>query len=847
MAMKLLCKSADERYPGAQVMKVDVEAYLKRRDARPDAASWDLGALAPPPVEPHERAELAAMSLAAGRKAKEQGAPSEAAGFFEAGLSALPDGSFKDDPELAFSLHAEAAECAYLGGQLERAGSLLDVLAAEARSDLERARAYELRVAVCAAQGRLEEAIALGKTALAMLGVPLPEDGPARKAAADAELAAARAALGTRRLSDLLDEPETSDARVRAALRLLMALTMPAALICPPLCTFIAAKQVNLSLEHGHGGASPYGYMAYAWMAARVLRRYDEAYEVGELALEMNERAGQDELSCRLRLVLGAHISVFTKHLLSSLDLFKEAHEAGLRAGDPAYVAQTCVHTALVRLGLGDECAAVRAEVDESLALVQRGRDELALAALTGVRRALEDLMSTTAPVGASRAPEPVVDEATAAYEEKISAPAYGAVALIHYALRQQVCFLVEDYEGALRMGSLAEAKMQGRVDDHLATEVFFYTCLTLLSPAVSRGRQLTPVSVPSYRDRLAAWAERCPDNYRHKHLLVRAESARAAGEELAAMKLYDQAIEAAKVNGFVRDEALASELCAKFHLASGRERIAHVYMTDAHEAYLRWGATAKVRQLSRKYPHLVARTTLFGQASRPPEAAPPASTQRPTLDALAILRASRALHGELAPERLFERLLRVLREITGARRAVLLLARDGALGVEAELAADAEGVRLDAAMPLECASDLAAGIIQHVAQTQQPVVLASAAADERFAQDPYLLEAGPRSILCLAMTHQGRLTGVLYAESDAGAGAFRAGQLEPCGLLASQAAVAVNNALRHRAVQSAASDLRRCNEALAAEVARLTEELRASNRDAESPWSELRRCSDAR
>ncbi|KYF49903.1 hypothetical protein BE04_16430, partial [Sorangium cellulosum] len=116
MAMKLLCKSADERYPGAQVMKVDVEAYLKRRDARPDAASWDLGALAPPPVEPHERAELAAMSLAAGRKAKEQGAPSEAAGFFEAGLSALPDGSFKDDPELAFSLHAEAAECAYLGG-----------------------------------------------------------------------------------------------------------------------------------------------------------------------------------------------------------------------------------------------------------------------------------------------------------------------------------------------------------------------------------------------------------------------------------------------------------------------------------------------------------------------------------------------------------------------------------------------------------------------------------------------------------------------------------------------------------------------------------------------------------
>ncbi|WP_437969293.1 GAF domain-containing protein [Sorangium sp. So ce260] len=831
--MKLLCKSADERYPGAQALNVDVDQRL------------NLGA--PPRVEPRERAELAAMNLTAGRKAKERGAPPAAAGFFEAGISALPDGSFKEDHELAFSLHAEAAECAYLGGQVERAESLLDVLAAEARSDLERARAYELRIALCTTQGRLEEALALGTTALAMLGVPLPEDGPARKAAADAELAAARAALGTRRLRDLLDEPETSDPRTRAALRLLMTLTMPASLICPPLCTFIAARQVNLSLERGHGGVFPYGYMAYAWMAARVLRRYDEAYELGELALELNERSGQDELTCRLRLVLGAHISVFTKHLLSSLDLFKEAHEAGLRTGDITYVAQTCVHNALVRFGLGDECEAVRAEVDGSLTLVQRGREELALAALTGVRRALDDLMST-APVGASRAPEPVVDEAAAAYEEKLSAPAYGAVAFIHCALRQQVCFLLEDYEGALRMGSLAEAKMQGGVDAHLATEVSFYTCLTLLSPALSRGRQLTPISVPSYRDRLAEWAERCPDNYRHKHLLVRAESARAAGEELAAMKLYDQAIEAAKVNGFVRDEALASELCAKFHLASGRERIAHVYMTDAHEAYLRWGATAKVRQLSRKYPHLVARTTLFGQASRPPEAAPPASAQRPaSLDALAVLRASRALHGELVQERLFERLLQVLRESTGARRAVLLLARDGALTVEAELAGDAEGVRIGAATPLECADDLAANVVQHVAQTQQPVVLATATSDERFAQDPYLIEAGPRSILCLAMTHQGRLTGVLYAENDAGTGAFRAGQLELCGLLASQAAVAVNNALRYRDAQSSSIELRRCNEALAAEVARLTEELRACNREAESPWSELRRCSDAR
>lgn len=868
MAMKLLCKPADERTPRAQVLKVDIDAYAALPDAERRAVHLRLGRMAearsqrersdealfeaahhlnlgaPLIVEPRERAALAAMNLAAGRKARERGATPAAADLFEAGIAALPDGSFKRDHEIAFSLHAEAAECAHLGGRLDRAESLLDVLAAEARSDLERARAYELRIAVYTTQGRLDEAVALGKTALAMLGVPLPEDGPGRKAAADAELAAARVALGTRRLKDLLDEPEASDARTRAALRLLMALMLPAATVNPPLCTFIAARQVNLSLERGHGGASSYGYMAYAWVAARVLRRYDEAYELGQLAIEMNERSGHPELSCRLRVVLGAHISVFTDHLLSSLDLFQAALEAGHRTGDLTYLSQACVHTALVRFGLGDECEAVRAEVDGFLSVVRRAREELSILALAGVRRALDDLMDATR-AGASRPPSHG-DPDDAGDEAKLSAPAYGAAARVHYALRQQICFLNEDHEGALRMGSLAEARMQGGVDDHLATEVFFYTCLTLLSPTLARGRQLSTVSVASYRDRFSEWAERCPDNYRHKHLLLRAESARAAGEELAAMKLYDQAIESAKVNGFVRDEALASELCAKFHLASGRERIAHVYMADAHEGYLRWGAAAKARQLSRKYPHLVARAALLGQQSRPPESALPASTERPTpLDAFALLRVSRAICGELVPERLFERLLRALSESAGAQRAVLLLARDGALTVEAELDGDRGGVRVGPATPLE-AADLAASVVQHVAQTQQPIALASAAMDERFADDPYLLEGGLRSILCLAMTYQGRLTGVLYAENGANAGAFRAGQVELCGLLASQAAVAVHNALRYRDAQSTSRELRRCNEALVEEVARLTEELRACNRDA-SPTSELRRCNEAR
>jgi hypothetical protein len=72
---------------------------------------------------------------------------------------------------------------------------------------------------------------------------------------------------------------------------------------------------------------------------------------------------------------------------------------------------------------------------------------------------------------------------------------------------------------------------------------------------------------------------------------LVSAELARIESRDLDAMRLYEEAIRAARENGFVQNEGVANELAAHFYLKHGIEKVAHSYLRDARYCFLRWGA----------------------------------------------------------------------------------------------------------------------------------------------------------------------------------------------------------------------------------------------------------------
>ena len=73
------------------------------------------------------------------------------------------------------------------------------------------------------------------------------------------------------------------------------------------------------------------------------------------------------------------------------------------------------------------------------------------------------------------------------------------------------------------------------------------------------------------------------------------------------AISHYDKAIEIARENEYLIEEALSNELAAKYYYLAGSMRTAKIYMSEASQLYKKWGAVAKTEYLKEKYPELLS------------------------------------------------------------------------------------------------------------------------------------------------------------------------------------------------------------------------------------------------
>ena len=119
--------------------------------------------------------------------------------------------------------------------------------------------------------------------------------------------------------------------------------------------------------------------------------------------------------------------------------------------------------------------------------------------------------------------------------------------------------------------------------------EYYFYEALSRAaccdSVSVSQRQQHLEALAAGLRQ-LEAWAENCPENFENRAALVGAEIARIEGRALDAMRLYEQAIQSARANGFVHNEALADELAGRFYLGRRLETNGFAHLRQARACY---------------------------------------------------------------------------------------------------------------------------------------------------------------------------------------------------------------------------------------------------------------------
>ncbi len=194
-------------------------------------------------------------------------------------------------------------------------------------------------------------------------------------------------------------------------------------------------------------------------------------------------------------------------------------------------------------------------------------------------------------------------------------------------------------------------------------------------------------------------------------------------------------------------------------------------------------------------------------------------------LDLATVIKVSQAVSGEIVQEKQLEILMRIAIEQAGAERGVLVLSRWTEPRIAAQATTGDGGIVVKLHDEAMTPAVVPESVIQYVVRTNEGVILDDAAAQNPFSADPYIRQQHARSILCLPFLNQGQLIGVLYLENNLTPGVFAPARIAVLKLLASQAAISLENARLYRDLAEREAKIRRLVEA---QTPQAEDELRA-------------------
>lgn len=291
---------------------------------------------APLITDPPEKARLIALDFLAGKRARASVAYEPARSYLAQAAALLSPDAWTTQYEDTFALYLERSECEYLACHFDAADALFDLILQHARSDVDRARVYALRLRLYQVAGKYADAIQMGLDALRLFGITFADTDAAMSREEDASMQEIRRLLGGRRVADLVDAPLVDDPRVRATLQLLVDLEPAVYIGRPRLFPLIALKSVECSLRYGNTEDSCFAYSAYGLMLAHQ-GDIPTAYEFSRMSLRLNEKLGDARMRGTLLHLHGDHINFWVHHIATDFPILEQGFNACLEVGDLVY------------------------------------------------------------------------------------------------------------------------------------------------------------------------------------------------------------------------------------------------------------------------------------------------------------------------------------------------------------------------------------------------------------------------------------------------------------------------------------------------------------------------------
>jgi PAS domain S-box-containing protein len=747
-----------------------------------------------------EREQVAELNLIAGDRARLAIAYDSSLVYLATGEALLAEDCWERCYALAFAMQLKRAECEFLTGELATAEERLSALSGRSATLVDRAAVTRLRVALYTTLDRSDRAVEVGLEYLRYVGIewsPHPTDEEVRQ-----ECDRMWQLLRDRTIEELVDLPLMSDPDWRATMDVFVELTPPARFTDGNLHHLLFLRMTNLSLEYGNCDGSCYAYACLNIVLGHRFGDYQAGFRFGQLGIDLAERHGLDRSAARVYLCVGIFVLPWTRHAPISQALLRRAFEIANGVGDLTFAAYSTKNLITNLFDSGVPLSEVQREAEHGLAFARKARFGLVIDCFIGQLTLIRALRGLT-PYFVS-AEEDGRDEVQ--FQQHLAEkPHLSFAACCYWIHKLQILIFAEDYTACIQAAAKAQELLWTTKSFPEVAEYHFYGALARAAacdsvPADPRREHFD--ALLTHHRQIAVWAENCPENFADRAALIAAEIARLEGRELDAERSYEDAIRLAREGGFIQNEGLANELASRFYTSRGFETISHVYLRNARHCYLCWGADGKVQQLERTHPHLREELTVLGPTSM-------IDTPIEHLDLATVIRVSQAVSGEIVLEKLIHTLMRIVVEDAGAERALLIIPQGDAQRIEAEATTGREAIKVRFVGRILTPRDLPESVLTYVVRTQETVILDDALTPNLFSSDSYIAQKGVRSILCLPLAKQAMVVGVLYLENAATSHVFTPSRIEMLKLIASQAAISVENARLYTDLQKSEDRLR--------------------------------------
>ncbi|KAL0481436.1 hybrid signal transduction histidine kinase K [Acrasis kona] len=565
----------------------------------------------------------------------------------------------------------------------------------------------------------------------------------------------------------------------------------------------LSAIGVNAILQYGISGNSS----AILTLHSSIMldTRSEKGYRLGklfsELMLKCSFEIFVDDHAQRVRAVhLYCHlIHHWIKPIRQAMDYSRECYSMGNACGETIYAVYSMVVTSTIMLYGGYHLVRSYEEVQHFLNIAKKNNNTLTCGLISSysfiMRHLMNHIIST----------DIIKEEKKRFLSEVYDCESGGGFAYTEHKMLRfmiKVILFCDDRHVSDPLGFAkklikklsAVVKLERFVTKFYVNVIFnFYSSLLIIKAIRlcghcidSQTRDILIGQLDANQSNLQTWSHYCAENFINKYTLVSAEYAAYVKVDVpSALRLYDLSVDYCTKYNLLHERAIAYECYGKFCKSIGMKILHESCIQSSFDDYYLWGAHRKVNQLLSDYPLLVKPARM----SHSDDIETPTMTNNNPyfFDLQNIIKTTQIISSSIDMNVLLMNVIKVIKETAGATSMSVII--DGK--VEATCGNNGE-IRTMCNMPLELWNKGNMSIVKHVLQTRQKLLIGCA---HSVTQDFQPVGSNLcKSILCMPITYQGNLTGVLYLSNELMSDCFKPECVLVLTVLASQLAISIQH-----------------------------------------------------